>query len=237
MHVKRRICIVLSTGICLFYFVQTVSADEWKNLQNLLNKEDQAKDWKSGKNSSQPAYNSAPVMPTPQAFSPVHNSYMQGGMPYASESIPALRNSAVWRYMGHNVAAGAPASAVGGNPFNLSPFGMLHYLWDDTTYVSSANPVTLYQSQNDLQTAQRYSQMAQSAAMRAKYAGSQAERAEAARQAQYYAGMAKQAAQSAQEVAEAGSLNPAEVAQAAMQQANQAQSYARSAQNLTRRGF
>ena len=157
---------------------------------------------------------------------------MRPGMPYSNETIPALQNSVVWRNMANPGYSGPPAGQAGGNPFNLSPFGVLHYLWDDTTYVSSANPVTLYQTQNELQTAQQYSNMAQAAASRAKYASNAEERAQAVQQAQYYAGLAKQAAQTAQQVSQSGSLNPSDVAAAAEQQAQQAQNFANQA-----RGF
>lgn len=245
---------------------QSASADEYNKLQNELNQADQPRDWANSRDytqyqapqgvqpqqgagqvwqDTQQQYSSAPrsysapppVTPTPQSFAP---SYMRPGMPYSAESIPALKNSIVWRMM-HNPAAygGAPAGQGpgGGNPFNLTPFGMLHYLWDDTTYVSAANPVTLYQTQSELQTAQQYSNMAQAAASRAKYARSPQERAEAAQQAQYYAEQAKQAAMQAQQVSQSGSLNPSDVAAAAVEQARAAQGAANQANNYAQRGF
>lgn len=115
-----------------------------------------------------------------------------------------------------------PVEAGGSNPFNLSPFGMLHYMWDDTTYTSPTNPVALYQVQNDLQIAKQQSQLAQSAAARAKYLTNPAQRAEAAKQAQYYAQQAQLAAQRARNESEAGSLDPAQLATAAGNDANAA---------------
>lgn len=225
-------------------------ANEYNNLENELNNVDQPKDWRNVPVSGEQAQQDQrdyrqqgwapqtgpipPVTPTPQSFAP---SYMRPGMPYSSEQIPALQNSTVWRTMANPTYAGAMAGQAGGNPFNLSPFGILHYLWDDTTYVSAANPVTLYQTQSELQTAQQYSRMAQSAASRARYAPSPEERAQAAQQAQYYAGLAKQAAQQAQAVSQSGSLNPSDVAAAAAEQAQSAQSYANQASSFARRGY
>lgn len=256
--IKCLVCFVLLSQ----FLGQCASADEYNKLQSELNQADQARDWSNSRDYTQyqapqestgqswpdtqqqysaPAQRSysapPPVTPTPQSFAP---SYMRPGMPYSAESIPALKNSIVWRMM-HNPAAygGAPAGQGpgGGNPFNLTPFGMLHYLWDDTTYVSAANPVTLYQTQSELQTAQQYSNMAQAAASRAKYARSPQERAEAAQQAQYYAEQAKQAAMQAQQVSQSGSLNPSDVAAAAVEQARAAQGAANQANNYAQRGF
>ncbi|MBX9685360.1 MAG: hypothetical protein K2X27_01585 [Candidatus Obscuribacterales bacterium] len=241
MKSKRRVIAAVSFITCLLSY-SAAQADEFGKLENIMNKVDQPQDWQSpeGQPAAVPtaAEPPPPATPTPQAFGALGNNYMRPGMPYSNESINALQHSAIWRYMGKPVnMAGAPAGQVGGNPFNLSPFGMLHYLWDDTTYTSSANPVTLYQTQNELQSAQQYSQMAQAAASRAKYARSPEERDQAAQQAQYYAGLAKKAALDAQQVSQAGSLNPADVAQAAVEQANQAQDYARQAGNYAQRGF
>lgn len=225
MNKKRRSIAAFSTIICLFSIAEA-QADEFNNLQKILNKADQPQNWTA-----------PPATPTPQAFAPLQNNYMRQGMPYSSESINALKHSAIWRYMKNPAYAGAPAGQPGGNPFNLSPFGMLHYMWDDTNYVSDANPVTLYQTQNELQTAEQYSQMAQAAASRARYARNPEEREEAARQSQYYAGLAKQAAHEAKEVSQSGSLNPAEVAQAAVEQAKAAQASANQASRYSQRGF
>lgn len=223
--------IVLGTVVCLFPF-QASLADEFGKLENLLNKVDESKYFGEPKNTMQP-----PVTPVPQAFAPEQNSYMRPGMPYSSETISALQHSAVWKYMSNPAYAGAPAGQPGGNPFNLSPFGMLHYLWDDTNYVSAANPVTLYQTQSELQAAQHYSQLAQAASNRVRYARSPQERDQAAQQAQYYAKMAKQAAQSAQQVSQTGSLDPADVARAAAEQASAAANYANQASTYAGRGF
>lgn len=243
MTFKRQSVFLLSSALCLFSFAHSSRADEYANLQKILNKVDQPQDWThSNSNSFQPRqvgnYQAPPVTPTPQAFSPPsRNSYVRPGMPYSTAAIKAFQNSPVWKYMSHASSAGPMAGQPGGNPFNLSPFGMLHYMWDDTTYVSDANPVTLYQTQNELQTAQQDSQMAQAASSRARYARNPQEREEAAQQARYYAGLAKQAAQQAQQVSESGSLNPAEVAQAAAAQANAAQNYATQASNYSSRGY
>lgn len=236
---KRQSVLKPMGALCLLLLatIAECRADEFANLQKMLNTVDKPQDWRKNTPGTE-RYQAPPATPTPQAFAAPRNSYMRPGMPYSSESIKALQNSAVWRYMGnHANYAGPMAGQPGGNPFNLSPFGMLHYMWDDTNYVSDANPVTLYQTQNELQTAQRYSQMAQAASARARYARNPQERAEAAQQAQYYANQARQAAQQAQEVSQSGSLNPAEVAQAALQQANAAQSFASQATNYAHRGF
>ena len=218
----------LSLALC---FPFSCIADEYSNLQKMLNHVDQKSNWTRGRSNY---YTAPPVTPTPQAFA---HSYTQYGMPYANSSIAALRNSTLWRNLTHSQPAGGMATQAGGNPFNLSPFGMLHYMWDDTNYVSNANPMTLYQTQSDLQNAQHYSQMAQAAAARARYARNTQEREEAAQKSRYYAGLAQQAARQAQEVSQAGSLNPAEVAQAALEQANSASSYANQASNYAHRGF
>lgn len=236
----------LSVIACLVFHCSSASAGEYNKLENELNQVDQPRDWRNVPvegAQTQPNYMPGPpaalppVSPTPQSFAPAYNSYMRPGMPYSSEQIPALQNSTVWRTMSNPAYAGPMAGQAGGNPFNLSPFGILHYLWDDTTYVSAANPVTLYQTQNELQTAQQYSRMAQAAANRARYAPNPQERAQAAQQAQYYAGIAKQAAQQAQQVSQSGSLNPADVAAAAAEQAQSAQTYANQATNYAQRGF
>lgn len=219
--------LISSLALC---FPLACFADEYSNLNRMLNKVDQNSNWTRGRSNY---YTAPPVTPTPQAFS---NSYTQYGMPYANASIAALRNSTLWRNLTHAGNAGM-ATQSGGNPFNLSPFGMLHYMWDDTNYVSAANPMTLYQTQSELQNAQHYSQMAQAAAARAKYSRNAQEREEAAQKARYYAGLAQQAARQAQEVSQSGSLNPADVAQAALEQANSAQNYASQASNYARRGF
>lgn len=254
----RHVLAALGVAICLVFLLTSqllpASADEYNKLENEMNNIDQPQDWRnvpvSGEQPSSPAMGRSatpvwrpeasplpPATPTPQTFSPQYNSYMRPGMPYSNEQIPALQNSTIWRTMGNPSNAGPMAGQPGGNPFNLSPFGILHYLWDDTTYVSSANPVTLYQTQNELQTAQQYSQMAQAAANRAKYAPSPQERAQAAQQAQYYAGIAKQAAQQAQQVSQSGSLNPSDVAAAAAAQAQSAQGFANQASGYAQRGY
>lgn len=125
-----------------------------------------------------------------------------------------------------------PVELGGSNPFNLSPFGMLHYMWDDTTYTSPTNPVALYQVQNDLQIAKQQSQLAQSAAVRAKYLTDPAQRAQAAKQAQYYAQQAQMAAQRARNESEAGSLDPAQLATAAGNDANVAAEAANQAASM-----
>jgi hypothetical protein len=248
MEIEKRIVAFVIAAICFsFVFIaQALSQEaqqqqsEFNKLNNILNRVDQRWPSTAGSQYSVPRSMPPPATPTPQAFSPTYSNYMRPGMPYSSESIPALQHSAVWRMLGNamgGASGGAMAGQPGGNPFNLSPFGMLHYLWDDTTYVSAANPVTLYQTQNELQSAQHYSQMAQAASSRVRYARNPQEREEAARQAQYYANMAKQAAQQAQEVSESGSLNPAEVAQAAMQQAQSAEQSASQANRYAYRGF
>ncbi len=248
-HFSAALCVI---NCLVFSLIESpVSAGEYKNLETELNKIDQPKDWQNVPVNTEPSQagpteNSGwqpqtaplpPATPTPQSFAPTYNSYMRPGMPYSREQIPALQNSSVWRAMTNPAYAGPMAGQAGGNPFNLSPFGMLHYLWDDTTYVSSANPVTLYQTQNELQTAQQYSRMAQAAASRARYAPTPQERSQAAQQSQYYAGLARQAAQQAQQVSQAGSLNPSDVAAAAAQQAQAAQTYATQATNYAQRGF
>lgn len=247
MKLEEQIVALVLAAICFSFAAPANSQQqeqqqqaEFNKLNNILNRVD--KRWPASQ-SAGPSYAPqggmpSPATPTPQAFSPTYSNYMRPGMPYSAESIPALQHSAVWKMLGNRMAAAGPmAGQAGGNPFNLSPFGMLHYLWDDTTYVSAANPVTLYQTQNELQTAEHYSQMAQAASSRVRYARNPEEKAEAAQQAQYYANMAKQAAQQAQEVSESGSLNPADVAQAAMQQANAAQQSASQANRYAYRGF
>ena len=241
-------------ALCLLFssiFLAPVCyADEYSNLNNIMNQVDKPQDW-SHANPGTSYYQAPPTTPTPQAFArptynsyarpayngPAYNSYMRPGMPYSSASISALQHSPIWKYMAKPAYAGPMAGQPGGNPFNLSPFGMLHYMWDDTNYVSDANPVTLYQTQSELQSAQQFSQMAQAASTRARYARNPQERAEAAQQAQYYANQAKMAAQQAQQVSESGSLNPAEVAQAAVQQAQSAQNFASQANNYAQRGW
>jgi hypothetical protein len=138
--------------------------------------------------------------------------------PPSNEQISRAVN--VWQNMMHS---GAPSAEQGGsNPFNLNPFGILHYLWDDTTYVSQSNPVALYGVQNDLQQVQQFSTMAQSAAKRARYAADAQERQQANAQARYYAQQAQLIARRAQQTAAAGSLDPASVAAMAAQEANNA---------------
>jgi hypothetical protein len=138
--------------------------------------------------------------------------------PPSSQQISRAVN--VWQNMVHS---GAPSVEQGGsNPFNLNPFGILHYLWDDTTYVSQSNPVALYGVQNDLQRVQQFSTMAQSAAKRARYAADPQERQQANAQAHYYAQQAQLIASHAQQTAAAGSLDPASVAAMAAQEANNA---------------
>lgn len=149
-----------------------------------------------------------------------------------------LRNSSIWRAVTPPPGSTMPQQGwiaspyvpqgtyAGQNPFNLSPFGILHYLWDDTTYVSSSDPVSLTEVRTDLQQAQQYSAMAESAAKRARYASDPQERQAAAAEAQQYANMAKAAADRANTIAEGSSSNPADVAALAQQVAAQAQAQA-----------
>lgn len=136
-----------------------------------------------------------------------------------------------------NCGSNVPVEEGGSNPFNLSPFGMLHYMWDDTTYTSPTNPVALYQVQNDLQVAKQQSQLAQSAAARAKYAGTAQERQQAAQQAHYYAQQAQIAAQRARNESLAGSLDPAQLANAAGNEAQQAAAAANKAASFAAGGY
>lgn len=133
--------------------------------------------------------------------------------------------------------ANVPVEQGGSNPFNLSPFGMLHYMWDDTTYTSPTNPVALYQVQSDLQIAKQQSQLAQSAAARAKYATDPKARQTAAQQAQYYARQSQLAAERARSESEAGSLDPAQLATSAANDANEAYAAAKKANTYASGSF
>jgi hypothetical protein len=116
------------------------------------------------------------------------------------------------------------------NPFNLSPFGMLHYMWDDTTYVSSTNPVNQYEVRDDLQIAQQDANLAESAERRAKYASDPVDRKAAAEEAQQYAAQAKAAYQRAQQAGGSGSYDPGSFLGQARDEVDRAQSAADRAQ-------
>jgi hypothetical protein len=121
-----------------------------------------------------------------------------------------------------------PGVGSGGqpNPFNLSPFGMLHYMWDDTTYVSSTNPVNEYEVRDNLQIAQQEAALAESAEKRAKYSSDPVDRKAAAEEAQQYAQAAKEAYQRAQSAGATGSYDPGSWMGQARDQAERAQSAA-----------
>lgn len=207
----------------------------FKNLEKALNQMDRSSNWKQTERQ---------IMPSPKTIQGPN-----GESRYAFRS-PSTQDRSFHTFFPWRNAAAAPAPApsasysgyaVSGsagttgaaapqnNPFDLSPFGVLHYLWDPTTYTSSSNPVSLVEVRNDLQVAQQQSALAESAAQRSKYASTPQERQEAAQQARYYAQAAKQAAQRAQEVAQSGSSNPADVAALASEEADRAVSAARQA--------
>lgn len=252
-------------------------ADTEQNLENLLNKVDQPKDFPPlpveptggapngtfepqnfsapRQSSSSPAdyarpgdyampssdnYQAPPAGPVLPAFRslsvpPPPMCQQRGGPPvnYSSPLMNALSHSALWRNLATGYGGAGPG-LPGGNPFNLSPFGMLHYMLDDTTYVSDANPVTLYEVQNDLATARQQSALAQAAAQRARYAATPEQRQQAAQQAQYYASVAKAAAQRAKMQSQMGSLNPTDVANATAEQAEAAANFANQASSYNR---
>jgi len=206
----------------------------FKNLEKVLNQQvDQPSDWRQEYRQIAPP---ARTIPGPQGESrysfknpnvvdrSFHTFFPWRGSQASPPSDPGYQGYAVSGSAGTSGAA-TPQS----NPFNLSPFGILHYLWDPTTYTSSSNPVSLVEVRSDLQVAQQQSALAESAARRAKYASNPQERQEAAAQAKAYAVAARAAAQRAQEVAQAGSSNPAEVAALATQEADRAVSAARQA--------
>lgn len=183
----------------------------------------------------------APVSPITNSFANL--LHPPGGMPGYGGGMPAP--SAVsgtyapgsTPYMAAGAGPNVPVEQGGSNPFNLSPFGMLHYMWDDTTYTSPTNPVALYQVQNDLQIAKQQSQLAQSAAARAKYLTDPAARRQASQQAQYYAQQAQLAAERARSESEAGSLDPAQLATAASSEADQAAAAAKNAASFAAGGY
>lgn len=189
----------------------------------------------------------APVSPLMRMFSNMSQPPRSGGgypapgtVPYSGGMIAPSAVSGTYSSTPNMVPNGGPNVPVeegGSNPFNLSPFGMLHYMWDDTTYTSPTNPVALYQVQNDLQIAKQQSQLAQSAAARAKYATTAAQRQQAAQQAHYYAQQAQIAAQRARNESQAGSLDPAQLANAAGNEAQQAADAANKAASLASGGY
>lgn len=144
--------------------------------------------------------------------------------PWAALNTPTMTG-----FQPDTADAAKPAKPIIPNPFNLSPFQMLHYMWDDTTYTSDANPVSLFEVRNSLQVAQQDAQLAQSAATRARFATNPQEKEQAVQQAQYYADQARTAARQANADAQGGSLNPNEVASAAVNEADLAQQAATSA--------
>ncbi|MBY0546934.1 MAG: hypothetical protein K2W95_06555 [Candidatus Obscuribacterales bacterium] len=176
-----------------------------------------------------------PILPAFRSLSSAPVSFQSRGPVNYDSPLNALSHSVLWRNLANSGYGGAGPGLPGGNPFNLSPFGMLHYMLDDTTYVSDANPVTLYEVQNDLATARQQSALAQAAAQRARYASTPEEREQAAQQARYYAGVARVAAQRAKSQSQMGSLNPADVAAAAAEQAEDAANFANQASSYTRR--
>jgi hypothetical protein len=210
----------------------------FKNLEKALNQMDQSSDWKQ-------TYRQ--IAPSPKTIQG------PGGEARYAFSSPSTQDRSFhtffpWRNSAAGPETAAPDSgyAVSGsagttgvatpqsNPFDLSPFGVLHYLWDPTTYTSSSNPVSLVEVRNDLQVAQQQSAMAESAAKRAKYASTPQERQAAAQQARYYAQAAQQAAQRAQAVAQGGSSNPSDVAALASEEADRAVNAARQASSNVR---
>jgi hypothetical protein len=185
------------------------------------------------------SWQNAPVSGAQPAQAPPQQQPWSRSMASAAQLGSMLRNSSIWRAATPPPGSSMPAQGwsaspyvpqgtyAGQNPFsNLSPFGILHYLWDDTTYVSSSDPVSLTEVRTDLQQAQQYSAMAESAAKRAKFSSNPQERQEAAAEAQQYANMAKAAADRANTIAEGSSSNPADVAALAQQVAAQAQAQA-----------
>ncbi|HEY9867980.1 MAG TPA: hypothetical protein V6D08_02130 [Candidatus Obscuribacterales bacterium] len=184
------------------------------------------------------SWQNVPVSGAQPAQAPAQQQPWSRSMASAAQLGSMLGNSSIWRaatpppgatmpQQGWTASPYVPQGTYAGqNPFNLSPFGILHYLWDDTTYVSSSDPVSLTEVRTDLQQAQQYSAMAESAAKRAKYAADPQERQAAAAEAQQYANMAKAAADRANAIAEGSSSNPADVAALAQQVAAQAQAQA-----------
>lgn len=239
MFWQRRETVSFSVSLVILELVSSTCAlaQNQEDLNSILNQVDAPKYWRNSPppDGEAPGYSPPPYPSYPynKIFSPSRPSRASS---YAMSAIPALNNSSLWRNISRSAMAGAGANAST-NPFNLSPFGMLHYMWDDTQYVSNANPVTLYQVQNELQQATQYSQMAGSAASRAKYAGSPEERSQAAQQALYYASLAKQAAAKAKQISQSGSLNPSQVADAVADQAEAASSYAHQANRYANNGF
>jgi len=231
-RIRVTISVLCGTALCLPCPAQMPSSQTEANLDKLMNQYDTPQSWKN-----------VPAQMAPAAQQPAQPQVQEPPWartpPSMTQFTSALSNSPIWRAATPaNAHSGMPAqgwaatSAVpqgiysGQNPFNLSPFGVLHYLWDDTTYTSSSDPVSLTEVRSDLQQAQQYSSMAESAATRAKYATNPQERQEAATQAQQYANMARAAANRANAVAEGGSSNPADVAALAQQVAAQAQAQA-----------
>jgi hypothetical protein len=189
----------------------------YRNLEGLLNQADKPSAWKQ----------------TFKTLAPYHHVPEQNSRAYYAFQHPGAQERTFhsfnpWGAQPASSGAAsayhcAPATGSGEvNPFNLSPFEVLHYLWDPTTYTSNSNPVTLTEVRDQLQIAQHYSALAQSAARRAKYACDPESRQTSAREAQAYAQQAQAAADRARELSESGSSNPAEVAALAGQEAQQA---------------
>jgi len=210
-------------------------------LEKELNQFDTPQSWKNVPVSDEGARPAEPAR-QPALATPVPEPGFSRSMSSAAQLGNMLKNSPMWRASSRNPASAPSYQATnqgwaqnafvpqgwnqGPNPFNLTPFQALHYMWDPTTYTSSSNPLTLTEVRNEMQQAEQYSQLAQSAAARAKYASTPAEKQAAASQAQQYAAMAQQAANQAQQISEGGSSSPAEVAALAQQSAAQAQAMA-----------
>jgi hypothetical protein len=205
----------------------------YPNLEKLLNQEEKTSQWRNGLKNFNQAAQTAPAVGgesrysfrQPQAFDRNLHAFFPWHKAQGAQPTPA-------GYSGYAVSGSSGVQAgtqAAGNPFNLSPFGVLHYLWDPTVYTSSSNPVSLVEVRSQLQIAQQQSALAQAAAARSKYANTPAERQQAAALAQQYAALARQAAQRAQSIAEAGSSNPADVAALASDEAGKASAAAHQA--------
>lgn len=196
-----------------------------QKLESMLNRIDSPRSWQNVPVSGEPAL--SPPFARSTASAAALGQMLSSSTLWRSAAGQANPPQPSYPSQGLTNSAFVPQGwASGPNPFNLSPFGMLHYMWDDTTYVSASNPLTVTQTRSELMQSQHYAQLADSAAERARYAATAAEKREAAAQAQQYADLARQAAQQAQAYAEGGSANPSEIAALASQQAAQAQATA-----------
>lgn len=153
----------------------------------------------------------------------------------ARQQVPPMQpvNTVIQNFLPQSVASGNSQQP---NPFNLSPFGMLHYMWDDRTYVSSTNPIDQYEVRDNLQMAQQEAALAEVASKRARYSSDPEYRRDAAAQAKAYADAARMATSRAYSDMGEGSLDAPGVASMVRDQATRAQDYANRAAAMANGG-